>query len=108
MDQNPVMSDILKNAKKNIAISKEEAIFINENDVLDPDHLSYEQRLRLLKLAADPNNEERKKLLQMKLNNGNLSSLSEIFKKRLQKINAGEIELTEEITQNKAGGQNNF
>ena len=108
MDQNPVMSDILKNAKKNIAISKEEAIFINENDVLDPDHLSYEQRLRLLKLAADPNNEERKKLLQMKLNNGSLSSLSEIVKKRLQKINAGEIELTEEITQNKAGGQNNF
>ncbi|WP_424527288.1 hypothetical protein [Spiroplasma endosymbiont of Glossina fuscipes fuscipes] len=104
MDQNPVMSDILKNAKKNIAISKEEAIFINENDVLDPDHLSYEQRLRLLKLAADPNNEERKKMLQMKLNNGSLSSLSEIVKKRLQKINAGEIELIEETTQNKAGG----
>ncbi|WP_241970061.1 hypothetical protein [Spiroplasma poulsonii] len=99
INHNPALSDILKNAKKNIAISKEEAIFIDENDVLDPDHLSYEQRLRLLKLAADPNNEERKKLLQMKLNNGSLSSLSEIVKKQLQRINAGEIELTEEKNQ---------
>ncbi|WP_419333978.1 hypothetical protein [Spiroplasma endosymbiont of Sarcophaga variegata] len=99
INHNPALSDILKNAKKNIAISKEEAIFIDENDVLDPDHLSYEQRLRLLKLAADPNNDERKKRLQMKLNNGSLSSLSEIVKKRLQRINAGEIELTEEKNQ---------
>lgn len=99
INHNPALSDILKNANKNIAISKEEAIFIHENDVLDPDHLSYEQRLRLLKLAADPNNEERKKLLQMKLNNGSLSSLSEIVKKRLQRINAGEIELIEEKNQ---------
>lgn len=99
INHNPALSDILKNAKKNIAISKEEAIFIDENYVLDPDHLSYEQRLRLLKLAVDPNNKERKKLLQMKLNNGSLSSLSEIVKKRLQRINAGEIELTEEKNQ---------
>ncbi|WHQ36590.1 hypothetical protein [Spiroplasma sp. SV19] len=100
-DQNPAMSDILKNAKQKIAISKEEAFFINEDEILDPDHLSYEQRLRLLKLAADPNNEERKKLLQMKLNNGSLTSLSQIVKERLQKINEGEIELTEETSQNK-------
>ncbi|WP_425380635.1 hypothetical protein [Spiroplasma endosymbiont of Stenodema calcarata] len=97
--QNPAMSDILNNAKKNIALSKEEAFFIKEDEMLDPNHLSYEQRLRLLKLAADPNNAERKILLQMKLNNGSLSSLSQIVEERVQKINKGEIELIEEITE---------
>ncbi|WP_348735093.1 hypothetical protein [Spiroplasma endosymbiont of Ammophila pubescens] len=92
------MSNILKNAKINIDASKKEAIFINDEDVLDPNNLNYEQRLRLLKLAADPNNEERKKLLQMKLNNGSLLSLSAIVKERLQKVKTREIELIEETT----------
>ncbi|WP_338992897.1 hypothetical protein [Spiroplasma endosymbiont of Seladonia tumulorum] len=99
LDNEPLtMSNILKNAKINIDASKKEAIFINDEDVLDPNNLNYEQRLRLLKLAADPNNEERKKLLQMKLNNGSLLSLSAIVKERLQKVKTGEIELIEETT----------
>ncbi|MFU0252290.1 hypothetical protein [Spiroplasma sp. Moj] len=99
LDNEPLtMSNILKNAKINIDVSKKEAIFINDEDVIDPNNLNYEQRLRLLKLAADPNNEERKKLLQMKLNNGSLLSLSAIVKERLQKVKTGEIELIEEIT----------
>ncbi|UZQ30772.1 MAG: hypothetical protein OHM56_04460 [Spiroplasma phoeniceum] len=99
LDNEPLtMSNILKNAKINIYASKKEAIFINDEDVLDPNNLNYEQRLRLLKLAADPNDEERKKLLQMKLNNGSLLSLSAIFKERLQKVKNGEIELIEETT----------
>ncbi|WP_342255795.1 hypothetical protein [Spiroplasma endosymbiont of Poecilobothrus nobilitatus] len=92
------MSNILKNAKINIDESKKKAIFINDEDMLDPNNLNYEQRLRLLKLAADPNNEERKKLLQMKLNNGSLLSLSAIVKERLQKVQTGDIELIEETT----------
>nr|CAK99128.1 hypothetical protein SPICI07_050 [Spiroplasma citri] len=99
LDNEPLtMNNILKNAKINLDASKKEAIFINDEDVLDPDNLNYEQRLRLLKLAADPNNEERKKLLQMKLNNGSLRSLSAIVKERLQKVQTGEIELVEETS----------
>ncbi|AXF95168.1 hypothetical protein [Spiroplasma phoeniceum] len=99
LDNEPLtMSNILKNAKINIDASKKEAIFIKDEDVLDPNNLNYEQRLRLLKLAADTNNEERKKLLQIKLNNGSLLSLSAIVKERLQKVKTGEIELIEETT----------
>lgn len=64
LDNEPLtMNNILKNAKINIDTSKKEAIFIKDEDVLDPNNLNYEQRLRLLKLAADPNNEERKKIV---------------------------------------------
>jgi hypothetical protein len=74
--------------------------------MLNPNSLNYEQYLHLLKLAAGPNNEERKKLLQIKLNNNSLLSLSAIVKKLLQKVKTRKIELIKETTLTKYNNYN--
>ncbi|WP_368486579.1 hypothetical protein [Spiroplasma sp. DGKH1] len=97
---NPSLQNILQTAKKNMTVVNKEAIFINDDDFLDPDHLTPAQRLKLLKAANDPNDQQRKQILQMKLNRGVMGSLSQVVKERLQKLENGELELVEDTNEN--------
>ncbi|AHF57738.1 hypothetical protein [Spiroplasma eriocheiris] len=97
---NPSLQNILQAAKQNMAEVNKEAIFISDDDFLDPDHLTPAQRLKLLKAANDPNDQQRKQILQMKLNRGVMGSLSQVVKERLQKLENGELELVEDANEN--------
>ncbi|AHF61032.1 hypothetical protein P344_03610 [Spiroplasma mirum ATCC 29335] len=97
---NPLLQNILQAAKQNKAEVNKEAIFINNDDFLDPDHLTPAQRLKLLKAANDPNDQQRKQILQMKLNRGVMGSLSQVVKERLHKLENGELELVEDANEN--------
>ncbi|AGM26089.1 hypothetical protein SSYRP_v1c04970 [Spiroplasma syrphidicola EA-1] len=96
-EENLSVNSFLNRVRNNIAASKKEAIFINDEDVLDPNNLTTAQRLRLLKAANDPNNKERELLLKMKLNSTNgIGTLGQVVKERLQQVNSGKIELVED------------
>ncbi|AGM25032.1 hypothetical protein [Spiroplasma chrysopicola] len=95
--ENLSVNSYLNRVRNNIAASKKEAIFINDEDVLDPNNLTTAQRLRLLKAANDPSNKEREMLLKMKLNSTNgIGALGQVVKERLQQVNSGKIELVED------------